>query len=117
MTTPIPFPQVQSSFQDQLNQFDTYAQHGFPLGQLINTSAPTTNSNVPGNGCAWYDLACQTRAGVGAAASAAGKTMFAGLSITRITAFLLGLLAIGGALFLFKPTQEIVRGTVKGAME
>lgn len=37
------------------------------------------------------------------------------LSVGRIAAFLLGLILIAGGLYLFKPVQEVVNSTVKGA--
>jgi len=98
-----------SSFTNQLENFQTgLQQSGMPLGSLLS-SAPAS-SNAPATvQSAGLNLGSM----VGGAAGAVASTLF-GISITRLVTGILGLLAIAGAIYLFKG-PEVLEGVKKAA--
>jgi hypothetical protein len=110
-----PFTQVENQFHTQLTSFEQGAQQGFPLSTMLNAGLPGGSPSAGSgaqpqqpsvaSGCSWWDLTCQIGSRV------AGTT---GSSWTRILAFILGLISVAGAIYLFKPeaTTSIVK---KGA--
>lgn len=98
---------------------------GFPeicLGTwCVGGGGMTTNVPVPGSGSGG--------SGGGGATSIPGKIVAAATGAVstalgipainwgRLAAFLLGLLLIGGGLYLLKPVQEVINRSVKGAAE
>lgn len=75
------------------------------------TGAPSTTSKITGVLGDAANLALSSGV-AGPLGMLASGTLF-GLPISRIGAFLLALIVIAGAIFLFKPVQEVVKSGVK----
>lgn len=76
------------------------------LGNSGSTSAPVTPASSTS--------APVTKTGLG---SAIGDAVLSALGIKRLAIFLLGLICVIGAIYLYKPTQELVSGPIGAAKE
>lgn len=104
------FSDVQKQFQNQLASFEQGAQQGFPLGSFL-TGTPNTSTN---------QQPTATTQPASFAGDLANKMIFGPFSsnsISRLIAGILGIVAIAGAIYLFKPeaVQSVVRSGAKGA--
>jgi hypothetical protein len=101
-----------SSFETQLANFQSGLQSsGTSLGSLI-TPVSMTTQQAQQQAQAVQQLAAQNPVSTATGTSASGSSIL-GLSLSRIVTAILGLMAIGGAIYLFKSPSII--GTVKSA--
>ena len=108
------FSQAESNFSNLVSQFgEQVNSSGTPLSSFLSTTPPST---VPSPGTAPVSTpSIPTGPGTAAIAGLSGlSSLFGGkgIGLSRVVAFFLGLICIGGAIFLFKPAQQIVTGAV-----
>src|SRR5689334_11402553 len=108
------FTDTQHQFQSQLANFEQGAQQGFPLSTYLSGfpggSPSTATGSQPQNA---------TTQPVSFAGNLANKMIFGPFSsntISRLVAGVLGIVAIAGAIYLFKPeaVQNTIKRTAKG---
>lgn len=90
-----PFSQAQQNFQNQLNQFDQFAQQGFPLSNFLTTSAPQSSTTGP------QSSTTQNVSALGTLGKLIYGPASSQYSISRLIAAMLGILLIAGAIFIF----------------
>lgn len=89
---------------------------GQTMGPSSVTGTPSTLSSVTGSLKDLAGAALESTGPLGALAGAVATGSLFGLPLSRIGAFLLALIVIAGAIFLFKPVQNIaVSAAKKGA--
>lgn len=114
-----------SSFNQQLQSFTNYANQNYPLSDLVTpvadtgTSAGNTAAGIAGvlKGIAGGIISGKGPIGEAVAGPKPPNDFF-GVSASRIAAFILGLILIAGAVFMFKPelAPEAVKGVIAGVI-
>jgi hypothetical protein len=103
-----PIPNISQGFQNQLADFESNLNNGLSLGHLVSFPGSTDSTSTQQS---------QPAAPVQQASLHLNPFLPPGYSLSRLVAFLLGLIAIAGAIFLFKPESlEVVKTGVKGAL-
>lgn len=101
-----------SPAQSQQNWSDTVSG---ALGVKPSTAVSQLGAGAPtdsGPGIAQRVINAVT----GGATQAATNAVFGGVSWSRVAGFILGLIVLAGAIFLFKPAQQIVTSTARRAV-
>ena len=81
-----------SEFQTQLTNFEQFAQHDFPLSNLVSTQPASQDGTQPAS------VQPASFAGTVAKAIIPGAAV-----VPQIIAIVLGLIAVAGAIYLYRP--------------